>query len=55
MDQIFTNKMMVEEYLGKDEKLYVAFMDLEKVYDRVDRETGTFLKCMVLKGNYWED
>ncbi len=25
-------------YLGKDKKLYVAFMDLEKAYDRVDRE-----------------
>ena len=27
--QIFAVKMMVEEYLGKDEKLYAAFMDLE--------------------------
>ncbi len=34
--QIFA--MLVEEYLGKDKKLYVAFMDLEKAYDRVDRE-----------------
>ncbi len=32
-------KRLVEEYLGKDKKLYVAFMDLEKAYDRVDRET----------------
>ena len=30
--------MMVEEYFGKGEKLYVPFMDLEKAYDRVDRE-----------------
>ena len=29
---------MVEEYYGKGEKLYAAFMDLEKAYDRVDRE-----------------
>ncbi len=29
---------IVEEYLGKDKKLYAAFMDLEKAYDRVDRE-----------------
>ncbi len=26
-------------YLGKDKKLYSAFMDLEKPYDRVDRES----------------
>ncbi len=31
-------KKLVEEYLGKDKKLYAAFMDLEKAYDRVDRE-----------------
>ena len=37
-DQIFALKIMVEEYLGKVEKLYAAFMDLEKAYDRVDRE-----------------
>ncbi len=38
VDQIFAMKMLVEEYLGKDKKLYAAFMDLEKAYDRVDRE-----------------
>ncbi len=38
VDQIFVMKMLVEEYLGKDKKLYGAFMDLEKAYDRVDRE-----------------
>lgn len=37
-DQIFAIKMMVEGYLGKSEKLYAAFMDLEKAYDWVDRE-----------------
>ncbi len=31
-------KRLVEEYLGKGKKLYAAFMDLEKAYDRVDRE-----------------
>ncbi len=31
-------KMLVEKYLGKDKKLYAAFMDIEKAYDRVDRE-----------------
>ncbi len=38
VDQIFAIKRLVEEYLGKDKKLYAAFMDLEKAYDRVDRE-----------------
>ncbi len=37
VDQIFAMKRLVEEYLGND-KLYAAFMDLEKAYDRVDRE-----------------
>ncbi len=33
--------------LRKDEKLYVAFMDLEKVSDRVDREAlWSMLKIM---------
>ncbi len=32
-------KRLVDGYLGKDKKLYAAFMDLEKAYDRVDRET----------------
>ncbi len=30
--QIFAMKMLVEEYLRKDKKLYSAFMDLEKAY-----------------------
>ncbi len=38
MDQILAIKMLVKEYLGKDRKLYAVFMDLEKVYDRNDRE-----------------
>ncbi len=38
VDQIFTMKRLVEEYLRKDKKLYAAFMDLERAYDRVDRE-----------------
>ncbi len=38
VDQIFAMKRLMEGYLGKDKKLYAAFMDLEKAYDRVDRE-----------------
>ena len=28
---------MIERFLEKSRKLYIAFMDLEKAYDRVDR------------------
>ncbi len=38
VDQIFAVKMLLGEYLRKDRKLYAAFMDLEKAYDRVDRK-----------------
>ena len=38
IDQIFTVKSVAEKYLSKGRKLYAAFMDLEKAYDRVDRE-----------------
>ncbi len=31
-------KRLVGGYLGKDKKLYAAFVDREKAYDRVDRE-----------------
>ncbi len=44
IDQIFAMKKLVEEYLRKDKKLYEAFMDLEKAYDRVDRKA---LECAV--------
>ncbi len=38
VNQIFAVEMLLEEYLGKARKLYAAFMDLEKAYDRVDRK-----------------
>ncbi len=38
VDQIFAVKIVVEQYLEKDRKLFAAFMDLEKMYDRVDRK-----------------
>ncbi len=38
VDQTFAMTRLVEGYLGKDKKLYAAFMDLGKAYDRVDRE-----------------
>ncbi len=37
MDQIFVVKILVEKYLEKDMKLFAAFMDFKKAYDRVDR------------------
>ncbi len=36
VDQIFYFRMAVEKMLAKGEKLYSAFMDIEKAYDRVD-------------------
>ncbi len=36
MDQIFSFRMVVEKILEKRKKLYAAFMDLEKAYDRVN-------------------
>ncbi len=50
VDQIFAMKMLVEEYLGKDKKLYAAFMDLEKAYDRVDRALWSVLKIYGVGG-----
>ena len=38
VDQVFALKNVCEKYLDKQRDLYVAFMDLEKAYDRVDRE-----------------
>lgn len=37
VDQIFTKKLVVEKYVRKGGKLYAAFMDLEKAYDKVNR------------------
>ncbi len=38
VDQIFAMEVLVGEYLGRARKLFSAFMDLEKAYDRVNRE-----------------
>ena len=37
-DQIFAVRQVCEKYMGKKKDVYMAFMDLEKAYDRVDRE-----------------
>ena len=38
VDQVFTLKQLSEKYVGKGKDLYVAYMDLEKAYDRIDRD-----------------
>ena len=37
-DQIFIVRRICEKYLGKGKDVYFAFLDLEKAYDRVDRD-----------------
>ena len=39
VDQIFTLKQIGEKALEKKSRMYVGFMDLEKEYDRVNRES----------------
>ena len=38
VDQVFVVRQVCEKYLAKGKEVYWAFMDLEKAYDRVDRE-----------------
>ena len=38
VDQVFVMKQMSEKFLDKNKSLDVAYMDLEKVDDRVDRD-----------------
>src|SRR5678816_1905414 len=38
VDQFFTLKQMIEKMREKKSKLYLGFMDLEQVYDRINRE-----------------
>ena len=39
VDQVFVMKQMSEKFVNKNKCLYVAYMDLEKAHDRVDRDT----------------
>ena len=36
--QIFIVRQICEKYLGKGKNVHFAFLDLEKTYDRVDRD-----------------
>ena len=38
VDQVFVVRQICEKYLMKGKEVFWAFMDLEKAYDRVDRE-----------------
>ena len=38
VDQIFTLKQIGEEAQEKKSRMYVGFMDLQKAYDRINRE-----------------
>ena len=38
VDQIFTVRNVSEKYMSRGKDIYWAFMDLEKAYDRIDRE-----------------
>lgn len=50
MNHIFALRMTAEKYLAKGRKLYVAFMDLEKAYDKfIGMPCGLYLKFM-----WWE-
>ena len=37
IDQIFIIRQLMEKYLEKDKKMYAAFIDMEKAYDKVWR------------------
>ena len=38
INQVFVMKQMSEKFIDRSKSLHVAYMDLEKAYDRVDRE-----------------
>ena len=38
VDQVFVMKQMSEKFCGKNKSLFVVYMDLEKAYDRIDRD-----------------
>ena len=48
MDQIFSFKALSEKVVEKKRDMYVCFMDLEKAYDRVNRES--LFRVLSVKG-----
>ena len=52
VDQVFTVKQLSEKYVGKGKDLFVAYMDLEKAYDRIDRDAmWRVLRMYGINGN----
>ena len=49
IDQIFTLQQIGEKARKEKCRVYMGFMDLEKTYDRVNRETlwRTYRECMM--------
>lgn len=50
VDQIFALRRVVEKVPKKKKKMYAVLMDLQKVYDRINREIQAF--CGMLK-EFW--
>ena len=44
-DAIFLLRQLQEKYLGKRKNLYLAFVDLEKAFDRVPRRVVRSSSC----------
>ena len=37
VDQVFVMRQLAERFVSKGKSVYAAYMDLEKAYDRIDR------------------
>ena len=48
-DAIFISSKIQEKYIGKNSNLYFAFVDLEKVFDRVPGKVGPMIGWSVRK------
>ena len=48
-DAIFISSKIQEKYIGKNSNLYFAFVDLEKVFDRVPGKVGPMIGRSVRK------
>ncbi len=55
VDQVFAVRQVCEKYVAKGKDVYWAFMDLEKVYDRVDRDAmWQVLRLYGVVGKLWK-